>query len=270
MKREAAVAGQFYPRSGKELRALIKTMVNENAVREDIAGYYAPHAGYIYSGPVVGAIVSRVQLKETFVILCPSHTGLGAPFSIMTEGSWQTPLGEIQIENRLAKQILASSSYLREDVLAHLQEHAIEVQLPFLQYFKTDFKIVPIVLSHASAAVYKDIGNAVAKAVKSAGNGVVIVASGDMTHYESQKTAQEKDQRAIDAMLKLDPEGLLKRVQEHNITMCGYAPAAVLIYAVKELGADAAELVKYMTSGDTTGDYASVVGYAGVLFKKRG
>ena len=146
MIREPAVSGQFYPSSPEELKTMIRGMVDEKAIKEDVIGYYAPHAGYIYSGPVVGATVSRVNFKDTFVIMGPSHTGMGAPFSILTEGTWRTPLGDVEIDTELAKAILANSSYLREDRLAHLQEHSIEVQLPFIQYFKPDIKFVPILL----------------------------------------------------------------------------------------------------------------------------
>lgn len=269
MIREPVVAGQFYPRSATELKALIKTMVDEKAEKQDVVGYYAPHAGYVYSGPVVGAVVSRVKPADVYIVMGPSHTGMGAPFSIMTEGSWRTPLGEVEIYAAMAKEILSGSSHLRSDVLAHAQEHCIEVQLPFIQYSNHHFTFVPMVLSHATATVYRDIGKSVAKAAKNLGKRVVIVASGDMTHYESQKSARAKDQQAIDAMLGLDAELLLTRVQKLNITMCGYAPAAVLIFAAKELGAEKAELVKYQTSGDTTGDFSSVVGYAGVIFTVR-
>jgi AmmeMemoRadiSam system protein B/AmmeMemoRadiSam system protein A len=266
MTREPVVAGSFYPGSAKELRALIKTMVDELTVKEEVIGYYAPHAGYIYSGPVVGAVVSRVKPADTYIIMGPSHTGMGAPFSIMTEGSWRTPLGEVEIDSVLGKKILAGSNYLKEDTLAHVGEHAIEVQLPFIQYFKHDFKLVPIILQHATGAIYKNIGKAIASTIKESGKQVVMVASGDMTHYESQKSARAKDMQAIEAILRLDAEELLSRVHEINISMCGYAPASVLIFAAKELGAEKVELVKYQTSGDTTGDFSSVVGYAGILF----
>jgi len=266
MIRQPVFAGQFYPGSARELRALIKTMVNEKSEKQEVIGYYAPHAGYEYSGPVVGAVVSRVKPADVYIIMAPSHTGMGAPFSIMTEGSWRTLLGEVEIDSALAKRILAGSTHLKSDTLAHAQEHAIEVQLPFIQYFKPDFRLVPIVLSQATAATYRNIGEAVARAIRESGKRVVIVASGDMTHYESQKSANAKDKQAIDAMLRLDAELLLARVQKLNITMCGYGPAAVLIYAAKELGAGKAELVKYQTSGDTTGDFSSVVGYAGLIF----
>jgi AmmeMemoRadiSam system protein B/AmmeMemoRadiSam system protein A len=266
MIREPVVAGSFYPASPRELKAMIKSMIDNKVDRDEVIGYYAPHAGYVYSGPVAGATISRVQLKDTFVIIGPTHSGRGAPFSIMTEGVWKTPLGNVEIDTVLAKQILAGSTYLKEDSLAHLEEHAIEVQLPFIQYFKPDIKLVPIVLKHATGAVYKNIGQSIARAIKESGRQVVIVASGDMTHYEPLEAARAKDMRAIEAMLRLDAEELLTRVHEFNISMCGYGPAAVLIFAAREMGVKKAELVKYQTSGDTSGDYSSVVGYAGIIF----
>ncbi len=266
MIRNPIVAGQFYPGSPEELRAMIKEMVNEEAAKEEAIGVVIPHAGYIYSGQVVGDTISRVELKETAVIIGPSHTGNGKPQSILTEGTWKTPLGDVEIDSELAKKIMANSDYLEEDSRAHHYEHSIEVQLPFLQYFKPDIKLVPIVLGYAKDSdVYKEVGRAVAQAVKETGRGVLIIASSDMTHYESQESAQGKDNYAIEAMLDLDEDELIKRVKEFNITMCGYATAVSLIVAAKELGVKGAELVRYQTSGDVTGDYSSVVGYAGII-----
>jgi AmmeMemoRadiSam system protein B len=267
MIRNPVVAGQFYPASAAELKRMIKGMVEEKAKRQEVIGLISPHAGYIYSGPVAGAVISRIKFKDTFIIMGPNHTGGGRPFSIMTEGRWKTPLGEVEIDSGLGKQILAHSRYLAEDYLAHLGEHSIEVQLPFLQYFSPDFKLVPIILTYASGAIYKEIGKAIAKGIKESGRKAVIIASSDMTHYESQASAQRKDTQAIEAILALDEDELLKRVEELDISMCGYAPAVSLIVAAKELGAKGAELVKYQTSGDTTGDYSSVVGYAGIIIK---
>jgi AmmeMemoRadiSam system protein B len=270
MIRRPVVAGQFYPASASELRAMIGGMVKEKAAKEDVIGLLSPHAGYIYSGPVAGAVISRIRFKDTFIIMGPNHTGAGKPLSIMTEGKWQTPLGEVEIDSELGKKILAVSKHLEEDDRAHIYEHSIEVQLPFLQYFKPDFKLVPIVFGHASGAIYKEVGREIAEAVKELGREVVIIASSDMSHYEPQASAQNKDRQAIEAMLNLDEDELLKRVARFNITMCGYAPAVSLIVAAKELGATGAELVKYQTSGDITGDYSAVVGYAGIIIKGGG
>ncbi len=268
MIREPVIAGQFYPGAPSQLKELIGELVDEKAKKEEIIGMVIPHAGYIYSGPVTGAVISRVKLKDTFIIMGPNHTGSGKPLSIMTEGTWKTPLGEVEVDSELSRKILAASSHLEEDHMAHLHEHSIEVQLPFLQYFKRDIKLVPIVLSHAPGTAYKEIGKEIAGAIKDLNKEAVIIASSDMTHYESQESARKKDNQAIEAMLDLNEDELLKRVNELNISMCGYAPAISLISAAKELGAKEAELVRYQTSGDTTGDYSSVVGYAGIIIKK--
>ncbi len=268
MIREPAVAGQFYPASPPQLEEMIRGMVDEKAEKEEVIGLVSPHAGYPYSGPVAGATISRIKFKDTFIIIGPNHTGVGKPLSIMTEGTWETPLGKVEIDSELAKQILATSSSLEEDDEAHQPEHSIEVQVPFLQYFKRDIKLVPIIISHASGATYKEMGRELAQAIKKSKKGVVIIASSDMTHYEPQEQAEKKDNQAIEAILDLNEDELLRRVDELNISMCGYAPTVALISAAKELGATRAELVKYQTSGDTTGDYSSVVGYAGIIIKE--
>jgi AmmeMemoRadiSam system protein B/AmmeMemoRadiSam system protein A len=270
MIREPVVAGSFYPGTAEQLRSMLKQLVDSEAPKEDVVGALMPHAGYQYSGAVAGAVISRVRFTDTFVIMGPSHTGLGEPYSIMTGGTWKTPLGEVAVDEELGTKILASSRFLKEDHVAHLQEHAVEVQIPFLQFFKPDVRIVPIILMPADVAVYQEIGRAIAGAIKALGREAVIIASGDMTHYEPQKVASEKDQQGIDAILSLDEVELLKRVREKGISMCAYAPAAVMITAAKELGAGEAELVRYQTSGDTTGDYSAVVGYAGIIIKKGG
>ncbi len=267
--REPAVAGTFYPSSRVELEKMLRGFITPDTAQTEAIGCYAPHAGYVYSGVVAGAVISRIKPKDTYIILGPSHTGLGAEFSLMPEGKWKNPLGEVEIDSELAKSILNGSDHLKADYLAHVEEHAIEVQLPFIQYIKPDAKIVPVILRDASVIVYKEIGQAIARAIKELGKNVGLIASGDMTHYEPAKVARLKDMRAIEAMVKLDAEELLERVRSFNITMCGYGPAAVAIYAAKELGANKAELVRYQNSGDVTGDMSAVVGYAGIVFLNR-
>jgi len=267
MIRNPVVARQFYPASASQLKAMIKELVDEKVEKQEVIGVVSPHAGYPYSGPVAAATISRIKFKDTFIIMGPSHTGMGKPLSIMTEGAWKTPLGEVEIDSELAKQISATSSYLQEDNLAHQHEHSIEVQIPFLQYFKPNVRIVPIVLAYASGATYKEIGKEIARAIKKLNREVVIIASGDLTHHEPYESARKKDTQAIDAILDLNEDELTRRYEELNISMCLYAPAVSLISAAKELGAKEAELVRYQTSGDTTGDYSSVVGYAGIIIK---
>ncbi|MBN2076389.1 MAG: AmmeMemoRadiSam system protein B [Dehalococcoidales bacterium] len=263
--RSAVVAGQFYPGTPETLKSTIKEMIDEEADKQKALGIIVPHAGYMYSGRVAGATLSRIEFTDTFIIIGPSHTGLGKPLSVMTEGIWETPLGDVEIDTELATEILDACNKLKEDSRAHNFEHAIEVQLPFLQYFKPDVKIVPIVLGYANVKDYKDIGKGIAAALKKTGREAVIMVSSDMNHYEPQDVTKDKDSLAIEAMIDLDEDELISRVRENNITMCGVAPAMSMITAVKELGASPGELVMYRTSGDTTGDVDSVVGYAGVI-----
>jgi MEMO1 family protein len=267
MLREPVVAGQFYPGSPDELRAMIESFVDPNAEKEDVIGLVAPHAGYIYSGAVVGAVLSKIKFKDTFIVIGPNHTGRGKPMSIVTEGIWKTPLGEVQIDADLAKKLASISNYLKEDQLAHEFEHAVEVQLPFLQYFKKDVKIVPIIVGIADPEAFKQVGHDIAQALIELKKEAVIFASSDMNHYEPQGVSKKKDRQAINAMLNLDPDELVRKIEEQNITMCGYGPASIMLAASKELGADKAELVKYQTSGDISGDFNAVVGYAGIIVK---
>ncbi|MEA1958250.1 MAG: AmmeMemoRadiSam system protein B [Chloroflexota bacterium] len=269
MLRFPVVAGRFYPGTQSFLEDRIEDIVDRKAAPEEVLGIISPHAGYNYSGAVAGAGISRVRFKDTFIILGPNHTGMGEPFSIMTEGVWNTPMGNVDIDEELAAALLESCPYLKSDVAAHMEEHSIEVQVPFLQYFQPDVKIVPIVLAgDPSGDVCREIGKGIAKTLKESGRKAVIMASSDMSHYEPQEAAKENDFRAIESILALDMDQLLARVREYHITMCGCAPVATLIAACNELGAKKAELVMYQTSGDVTGDYYRVVGYASVIIKK--
>jgi MEMO1 family protein len=167
----------------------------------------------------------------------------------------------------LADAIIKNCGYIKSDSLSHQHEHSIEVQLPFLQILQKDFKIVPITVSHADLNIYKEVGKAIAGSIRALKieKEITIIASSDMTHYESHENAKKKDSIAIDAILELDETKLVKRVLELDITMCGYAPAAIMIVAAKELGARRAKVVRYQTSGEASGDYSSVVGYAGLI-----
>ncbi len=262
--RKPAVAGQFYPSSAQGLKSQIEALIDKKANKTDVIACVLPHAGYMYSGSVAAQTVSRINIKDKIILLGPNHTGFGAPFSIMTEGIWQMPLGEIEIDSNLAKQILRSSKYLEDDFTAHISEHSIEVELPFLQYFKTNFKIVPIVFMSDEIEALKEIGKEIADVLKNSKGPAMIIASSDMTHYEPQAMAQNKDKEAIEAILELNEDRLMEKVRRLNISMCGYAPVIVMLKAAKMLGAKAASLIKYQTSGDVTGDRDSVVGYAGI------
>jgi len=267
VKRHPAVAGQFYPLRAASIEKQVFEFTEKGGKKTDAIGIVVPHAGYIYSGAVAGSVYSKIELKPTYIILGPNHTGRGRPYSIMSEGEWAMPQGEVKIDDELAKTLLHKSEFMEEDFLAHAYEHSIEVQLPFLQCFKKEFKFVPIIISYAEGHIYQAIGREIAKAIKDLKRDALIIASSDMTHYESQEDARSKDMKAIEAILKLDEEELIKRVDELDISMCGYAPVAAMLSAAKELGAKSAELVKYQTSGDTSGDYSSVVGYAGIIVR---
>lgn len=287
MIRHAAVAGYFYEGSAEALRRQVAGYVIPVAQKKDALGILSPHAGLIYSGPVAGAVYSSINLPDTFILIGPNHTGIGAPVSIMTKGRWETPLGTVNINEPLARAVLNKSKRIHEDTLAHLREHSLEVQLPFIQYFKDRFTIVPIQMMDVRFDTCIEVGMAVAEAVKESGvrssesgvekgesairsaqaesPGVLIVASSDMSHYVTAREAREKDFKAIEKLLDLDPEGLYRTIRDEGITMCGFGPAVSMLHACRLLGATRAELIKYSNSGDTSGDYNQVVGYAGVV-----
>ena len=267
MIRKAAVAGSFYAGTPDRLRLQVEDLLPRGVVPEPAVAVVAPHAGYMYSGRVAGAVYSRVQFPETCVILGPNHTGLGAGAAIMTYGHWETPLGRVPIDGELAKAILGYSSVLEEDHLGHLREHSIEVQLPFLQYRERPFSFVPISLFSHEYAVCQNVGKAVAAAVGRAGKRVLLVASTDMSHYISRDEAAVKDRKAIDAILALDPERLHQVVRREGITMCGFHPTVATLIAAKGLGAVRAELVMYTDSGEVTRSTDEVVAYAGLVIR---
>lgn len=267
MIRKPAVANQFYPGDKNKLTKEIENYVIKEEKKEDVLGLVVPHAGYMYSGSVAGSVYSVVNIPDNVVVLCPNHTGLGSRAAIMSEGVWQIPTGDVGINSSLSRLIKDQSKNLEEDEGAHLREHSLEVQLPFLQYFNPNFQMVPICLGGRDLKFCQDIGLALARARKEFGQPVLIVASSDMTHYESRRSAKRKDEMAIEKILSLDPAGLLETVRREGISMCGVIPATVMLIACKELGAKEARLVKYATSGDVSGDYDQVVGYAGIIVK---
>jgi hypothetical protein len=261
------VAGQFYPSASSELIKQIESFIDKNAKKINAIACILPHAGYIYSGPVAGYTVSQINIKDKIILLGPNHTGYGTPFSIMTKGIWRTPLGDVAIDEKLAQGILGSCEYLQDDVQAHLNEHSLEVEIPFLQYFKKTLQIVPITIATVNLDQLKEVGKAIGKLIKNLHliDSVLIVASSDMTHYEPEYSAQKKDKQAIEAILELDEDKLMQRVRQLDISMCGYAPVITMLAAAKVMGAKTASLAKYQTSGEISGDLDSVVGYAGII-----
>ncbi|MFA6142277.1 MAG: MEMO1 family protein [Candidatus Omnitrophota bacterium] len=265
--RNSVVAGQFYSDSKESLTKELDSLVGVRSDKLDAIGIVSPHAGYMYSGAVAGSVFREIRIKKSYIIMGPNHTGLGKQFGMSSCRAWNTPLGDAEIDSDLASAIKKHCGLVKSDELSNIQEHSIEVQLPFLQYPGKPFKFVPIVISYADINTYRKIGKAIADSIrelKVEGN-VTIIASSDMTHYEPQAEAKNKDSQAIDAILSLDEGKLVDRISEMGITMCGFAPTAIMIAAAKELGAKKAQLIKYATSGDVSGDYSSVVGYAGII-----
>lgn len=267
MRRKPAVAGQFYHGTGSRLREQVEQYIIKGARTEDAKGILVPHAGLIYSGAVAGAVYSSINFPKTFLMLGPNHTGIGSKISLMDTGEWEIPTGVFEIDRKLSSKIALNTPIVSRDSQAHIFEHSLEVQLPFLSYFTSDIKIVPISILSASLDDCRELAVGIAEAVKSLDYPVVILASSDMSHYLPDKTARQKDKKAIDKVLALDPSGLYKTVTEERISMCGYLPATVMLFAAMQLGAGSARLVKYMTSGEISGDYDSVVGYAGFVVR---
>jgi AmmeMemoRadiSam system protein B len=265
--RHPAVAGRFYPGDANILFRDVRSYLSTPAVTGPALGCVAPHAGYVYSGSVAGAVFAQVDLPQRIIVLCPNHTGRGRPLAIMSQGDWQTPLGQAPIDSALADALKKRFSLLTEDADAHRSEHAIEVELPFLQARRSDFSFVPIALGTAQFEVLEKLGEAVADTVQAQSDKILIIASSDMNHYENDAVTRVKDHKAIERMLALDARGLFDVVMREDISMCGFGPAVVMLTAAKRLGATSAELVKYATSGDVSGDRDMVVGYAGVVVR---
>lgn len=274
--RKPAVAGMFYADTARELEEQLEwcykhklgpgaiPRVNSKGPREIVA-IVAPHAGYYYSGPVAAHAYKELAedgIFDTAVILGPNHTGYGYPVSLWVGDGWDTPLGEIEINEKLAQKLLGEA--IKADKTAHVHEHSIEVQLPWLQHLYKKVKIVPITMLAQDIETARMVG----KAISQAGDNSIIIASSDFTHYEPHSVAMEKDSSVIEAIVALDEEELYKRCESLNCTMCGYGPVASAIVAAKEMKAKGARLLKYATSGDTSGDFSRVVGYGSIVIKR--
>ena len=274
--RYPAVAGQFYAGTKSALLKQIEWCYTHphgpgkvpkvQAGKRRLVGLVSPHAGYMYSGPVAAHgfdYMAQDGKPNSIVIIGPNHTGIGSGVSIMTSGKWQTPLGGVEIDKQLAGSIKQSSDIIDEDTVAHAGEHSLEVQLPFLQHlFDAKFKIVPICMMMQDEGTSEEIGRAIAKAA--AKKDVVVIASTDFTHYEPQQSAVVKDGKAIDKILALDWHGLIRTIEDKNISMCGYGPVSVMLRAAEGLGAKKAKLLKYATSGETAAPMPQVVGYGSI------
>ncbi len=281
--RYPAVAGMFYPSDPEELLDLIeqcylhklgpKALPTKGIYK--VSGYVCPHAGYIYSGPIAAhsyyELSKRADFDEiTVVILGPNHTGLGSGVSV-SEAVWKTPLGDFEPDYDFVELLWKECEIIDLDELSHLKEHSIEVQLPFLKHLEylevAKFKIVPISMMFQDYETSIEVGYFIAKIAKELGKKVIIIASSDFSHYEPQEIATQKDRLVIKDILEMDEKKIYEDVNKYNISMCGYGPVMAMIRAMKLLGAKDAKLLAYATSGDITGDYSAVVGYASIVIE---
>ncbi|ACG72487.1 protein of unknown function DUF52 [Anaeromyxobacter sp. K] len=265
MVREAAVAGAFYDARAATLAAEVDGWLSAGAAPAPALAVMVPHAGYVYSGAVAGATFARVAVPARAIVLGPNHTGLGhAGAALWPAGAWRTPLGAVPVDPELTA-ALAAAPGVAADRLAHLREHSLEVEVPFLQRARPDVALAALCLGPLSFAACEALGTAVGAAARAAG--ALVVASSDMSHYIPAAEARRRDLRALDRLLALDAEGLYDVVRREGITMCGVVPATVMLVAARALGATRAELVRYAHSGEVSGDDDAVVGYAGVVVR---
>ena len=261
--REPAVAGRFYPGSKAALASAVQELIKagETSARALLA--MVPHAGYMYSGRIAGETYARVTIPEHVLVLGPNHTGLGPPRSLWSGGAWRSPLGDVPVD-RAFLELLRKTSLFEADREAHLNEHCIEVQLPFLQTLKSGLQFVPLCLGRLSLVECIGLGQAIAEVIRSISEPVLIVCSTDMSHYISAGSAARLDRLALERIENLDPEGLYQIVTRERISMCGFIPMTVALVAARALGASEASLIRYGNSGESSGDFARVVGYAGL------
>ena len=264
MLRKPAVAGRFYPVQKDLLRNEVEKCLGQPQADISACGIIVPHAGYVYSGRVAGAVYSRIKIPSRAIVLCPNHTGFGSSLAIMSEGTWEIPSGKLQIDSALASKLIHQCHLLTDDFEAHRFEHALEVQLPFLHRLRQDIQFVPIVIGTSGYVVLEHLGKAIDTIRRQFSENILVIASSDMNHYESDTTTRAKDKRAIEKILALDPRGLYDVVRTESISMCGYGPAVAMMHGIQPLAARKAEMISYATSGEVNGNFQEVVGYAGI------
>jgi AmmeMemoRadiSam system protein B len=279
--RRPTQAGAFYERNAEALKTQVENCflqelgpkkrpeVDKNGPRE-VIGLICPHAGYMFSGAIAANAyyeLAQDGKPDVVVVLGPNHSGYGSGLALVNEGVWRTPLGDVEVDGETANQIVQEARLVDVDDLAHRFEHSIEVQLPFLQYlYGSEFKFVPICFQLQDLSSAVEVGNALVEVLAS--KNAVVIASSDMTHYEPHVNAEAKDLAALKAVEAMDEKRFYSVIEARHVTACGYGPIAAVIVAAKGLGANEAKLLCYRSSGDVTGDYSSVVGYAAVSFKK--
>lgn len=262
MIRQPAVAGRFYPATEHLLRQELGLLITETGCKKKVIGVLSPHAGYIYSGKTAGKLFSAIEIPRTVLMLGPNHHGVGSLAALAPEDYWLTPLGAVPVEKRLSNLIIGEICQVQYDPLPHRNEHSLEVQLPFLQYLRPDLNIVPLSLGFGDYAGCQLLAEGLTAAVRQFGEDLLILASSDMSHYETAEAASTKDAMALEHLLAFDPQGMLEICRSKRITMCGVVPAAIMLMVASRLGAVHAELLEYTDSGKASGDYQQVVGYA--------
>lgn len=283
-KRKAVVAGSFYAANRQSLEAQIKNCflheigpgvlpASAQEKERKIMGIIVPHAGFMYSGPVAAHSYLKLSFEKTprtIIILGPNHRGLGGEVSLMSSGQWQTPLGTIEIDQSIANEIIAHDEkrILQDDFQAHLFEHSIEVQLPFLQFIypNNEFKIIPISIINQQLVSMKYLAEIIYETIKDKYQDFLLIASSDFTHYEEQESTKHKDSEGIKEILKMDTDLFYMTIQNNNASICGPGPISVVMEACRKLGVNQGQLLKYATSGDVSGIYDQVVGYASIIF----
>lgn len=265
MLREPAVAGQFYSNDPAELRQTLSAFCPGKVTKSVVTGLMVPHAGYIYSGAIAGQVYDRAVMPDRVILLGPNHHGTGHAGAVYTSGRWRTPLGLIEIDASLAAALLAATPCLKSDTTAHRFEHSLEVQVPFIQYLNPNASLVPICLGYQPLEALLEIAEAIARVVRATPEPILLIASTDMTHFESAENAAKKDHLALEYVKALDAEGLFRTVVEQRISMCGFIPTVVLLKVSELLGATQSEIILYGNSGDVTRDFSNVVAYAGAL-----
>jgi AmmeMemoRadiSam system protein B len=264
MIRQPVAAGKFYPDDPETLKKTIRVKSIEVEEKYKAKGVVSPHAGYFYSGDIAARVYSYIDIPETVFILGPNHNGLGGFYSLSGADYWETPLGKVPVNKELTEKIIKYSPFIQVDDTSHMYEHSIEVQLPFLQYYREDLNIVPISLMGYELREIMILAKGIINAINEFNKEVLIVASTDFSHYVPADEAKKLDFIAIEQILSINPEELWKKVKDKRISMCGVAPTTMMLEIVKEQARNA-KLLKYATSGDVSGDSNSVVGYAGIV-----
>lgn len=269
MLRQPAVAGQFYPANARELSHLVHQCLRRESAtpKEVVKGCLVPHAGYVYSGAIAGAVFSRIEIPLRVIVLGVRHFPRGENAAILSDGAWRTPLGDLPIDSGLAQMCKERCPLLKEDAVAHAQEHSLEVQLPFLQILQPAAKFVPIALGSVQFKELQAIGEAIATVMVSTREEILLLATSDLNHYEDELTTQKKDAMAIAQLEAMNPEGLYDACRKESISMCGLGPAVAALTALRAVGTNRAETVMHATSAAISGDYRRVVGYVGMIFR---